>query len=576
VTGRVGSVLEMIQASMAAYPERPALGITDGKEYSFISYHELKHLVESIAAGLIGRGIKVGDRVGILLDDRAVWGLFYLGILRAGAVAVPLDNLQKTYEWASILNEAKPAAIFVSSAYSDDLLEEIGDIPTRKNWLAVDTEHEPKLASRVPAGLTGEPLASWPSIDSEMTAMLVFTSGTTSKPKGVILTHRNLASDIEAIHKLCLFDANDRFLSVLPIHHTFECTVGFLNPLCQGSSVAYARGLKSREIIEDLKSSQATALLAVPLLYEKVAGAIKRRVTRLPPGRRKVFDFLFNLSRFGNQRLNVKLSRPLFRSLRRKAGLDNLRLLVSGGAALPPEIGEFMDTLGLPILQGYGLTETSPAVSFNPPSGYKYDSVGPPLPGVQMKIINPDAAGVGEIAARGKMITPGYLNLPEETEKLFADGWLLTGDLGWKDDDGHYHISGRAKNIIVTPAGKNVYPEEIEMLIAESPLVLEALVFGETKPGETRERIACAVVPDTEYITTEMGNLPPDKIRQMLTTEVQQICARLADYKRPTEIIVRDTEFEKTSTRKIKRFLFARTKEELFPVDPEAEKNHPQ
>jgi len=571
VSGKTHSVLEMIQTCAASYPERPAIGVTDGKQYSFTSYGELWRLVESIAAGLTGRGIKAGDRVGLLLNDRAAWGVFYLAILRAGAVAVPLDDLQKPHEWASVLIESGAAAIFVSSGYSDVLTEECGGIPALANWMVVDTDNLSALPFHIPADLTGDQPASWPAITGEMIAALVFTSGTTSAPKGVILTHRNLAADVQAIHRLQVFDPNDRFLSVLPIHHTFECTAGFLNPLCQGSSIAYARSLKSREIIEDLKSSRATVMLGVPLLFEKISQAIKRGVTKQPPVRRRLFNFLFVLAQFGKKRLNADLGRPLFYSLRRKAGLDSLRLVVSGGAALPPEVGKFMDTLGLPILQGYGLTETSPVLSVNPRRGYKYDSIGPPLPGVRMKIVNPDAAGVGEIAARGEMITPGYYNRPEETAKLFADGWLLTGDLGWKDNDDHFHITGRAKNVIVTAAGKNVYPEEIEMVLAESPLILEALIFGQVRPGETRERIACAVVPDTEYITAEMGHLPREQVERLLISEVQRICGGLADYKKPTEIIVRGTEFVKTSTKKIKRFLFARTKEELFPIDPDAE-----
>ena len=563
------TILEMIRDRAVAFPDRPALGVCGKTDHSFLTYRELWRLVDLIAAGLINRRIQPGDRFALLLDDRAIWGLFYLGILRAGATVVPLDNLQKPYEWASILTESAAAGAFISSAYSDDLREECGRIPAVQNWLAIEPNSSSMLADRVSGHIMGESAAQWPAITGGMLAALVFTSGTTSVPKGVMLTHRNLASDVEAIHRLKLFDPEDRFLSVLPIHHTFECTAGLLNPLCLGSSVAYARSLRSRDILEDLKSSQATVILAVPLLFEKITNTIKRGITKQPPVRRRMFDLLYTFSRLSKQRLGVNLGKPLFRSLRRQGGLDHLRLVVSGGAALPPEVSEFMDTIGVPLMQGYGMTEASPVLSVNPPVGYKYDSVGPPLPGVEMKIIAPDASGVGEIAARGEMITPGYWHRPDQTKKLFRDGWLLTGDLGWADDDGHFHITGRAKNVIVTPAGKNVYPEEIEMLIAESPLILEALVFAQRGPGGTREKIACAVVPDLEYINVEHGELPRAEVEKLVIAETQKICNRLADYKKPTEIIVREAEFEKTSTKKIKRFLFARTKEELFPIDPE-------
>jgi long-chain acyl-CoA synthetase len=564
---KTGSVLDMILGRAVSTPDRRALGIRDGAGYSFITYGEVRRLYEGIAAALLARGIGAGERVALLLNDRAAWGLYYLGILRAGAVVVPLDNLQKSHEWASILAESKAAAVFVSSTVSDQLRAECDGLPCLANWIPVDTEYAQPYSARIPHDLTVPVPADWPAISGEMTAALVFTSGTTARPKGVILTHRNLASDVEAVHRLKLFDEDDCFLSVLPIHHTFECTVGFLAALALGTSVAYARSLKSREIIEDLQASRATIMLGVPLLFEKVANSIKRGIAKQPAGRRAMLNLFYRISHLARINLNARLGKALFRPLRRTAGLDYLRLVVSGAAPLAPDVSEFMDTIGLPILQGYGLTEASPALSVNPPQGYKYDSIGPPLPGVEMKIIDPDDSGIGEIAARGEMITPGYWNRPEETEKLFADGWLLTGDLGWKSVDGHFHISGRAKNVIVTPAGKNVYPEEIEMMVAESPIIMEALVFSFKPAPAAREKIGCAVVPDMEYIEAEFGKRPLDQVRQLVLAEVQKICSNLAEYKRPAEYFVRENEFEKTSTKKIKRFLFARTKEELFPLD---------
>jgi len=570
-SGKCRSILEEIERRVQQMPEHPALGITDGQTYVFASYAEIWAKIERIAGGLFKSGINPGDRVGILLADRATWALVYLGILRSGATAVPLDNLHKPHEWAAILAEARLQSLYISTAYYDDLREECNSAYAPALWMVVDTEDHPQLLSRIPDNLTGDARRGFPALSGEHIATIVFTSGTTSAPKGVILTHRNLAADVEAIHQLRLFNADDCFLSVLPIHHTFESTAGLLNPLACGCSIAYARGLKSRELLQDLQNSRATVMLGVPLLFEKLANAIKRGINKQSPGRRRVFSFLYAISAAGKKQLGINLGVHVFRSLRDKANLGGLRLAVSGAAPLPPDVSEFMDILGLPILQGYGLTETSPVLSVNPPDNYKYDTIGPPLPGVEMKIINPNPEGIGEIAARGEMVTPGYYHRPAETAKLFADGYFLKGDLGWQDKDGHFHITGRAKNMIVTAAGKNVYPEEIEIVLAESPLVLEALVYGEVRPGETRERIGCAVVPDLEYIEAEFGRMPGEEIEKLLVAEVQEICSRLADYKRPTDISVQETEFEKTSTKKIKRFLFARIKEEQFPIDPGAE-----
>jgi long-chain acyl-CoA synthetase len=372
---------------------------------------------------------------------------------------------------------------------------------------------------------------------------------------------------LQAIHKINLVYPSDRFLSVLPIHHTFESTAGFLLPLSLGASIAYARGLKSREITEDLRASEATIILGVPLLFEKVANGIRRAIDKLPATQRILVKSMLTMSCVSTKRLRYRAGKILFQNLREKAALNHLRLVVSGGAALAPDVAEFMDCIGVPILQGYGLTETSPVLSVNRPGEYKYNTIGPPLPEVEMSIHRPNAQGVGEIAAKGEMLTPGYFNRPEESEKLFADGWLLTGDLGWQDEDGHFHIVGRQKNMLVTPAGKNIYPEEIEMLLAASPLILEALVYNDQDPDSRRDRIACAVVPDQEYIQEHLGETGTGEIRSLLIHEVRRLCETIADYKRPKLIIVRDEEFEKTTTRKIKRFLFARTKEERFPLD---------
>ncbi len=561
-------VLDLLRNSVDTWPDNPAMGVRDGTAFSYITYRQLWDTTDALAAGLQSRGVQFGDPVALLLNDRPLWGLCYLATFKIGAVAIPLDNGLQLYEWASIIREARPRVAIVSDSVVGDLQEECADMEKSPIWIPVSEKNSGDLLSRIPDSLLGDPEAeTFPQITGQQTAAIVFTSGTTSAPKGVVLTHRNFAADVQAIQQVNLCRAEDRFLSVLPIHHTFESTAGFLFPLSVGASIAYARGLKSREITEDLRASQATIILGVPLLFEKVVNGIRRAIDKLPAPQRILAKSMLAVSYLSTTKLGFRPGKMLFAALREKAAINNLRLVVSGGAALAPDVAEFMDCIGVPILQGYGLTETAPVLSVNRPGLYKYDSIGPPLPGIELKIHEPNEQGIGEIAARGEMVTPGYFNRPDESTERFADDWLLTGDLGWRSEDGHFHIVGRQKNMLVTPAGKNVYPEEIEMLLAASPLILEALVYNDQDPDSGRERIACAVVPDQEYIREDRGELDGGEIKSLLIAEIRRLCETIAAYKRPKLIIVREQEFEKTTTRKIKRFLFARTKEKQFPVD---------
>ena len=319
--------------------------------------------------------------------------------------------------------------------------------------------------------------------------------------------------------------------------------------------VSYVGSLNSRDIVETMKDSRATIMLAVPLLYEKMYQGIMRKVGSQPAVTRTVFNLLMGVVKLG-EKFNKRMGTALFRSLRDKGGLGTIRFFVSGAAALPPEVAEGFDRLGLRILQGYGLTETSPVVSVHrveqPP---KPDSVGPPINGVEVEVVNPDDAGVGEIVVRGENVMLGYYNNPEATAEVLRDGALHTGDSGWIDDEGHIHIAGRLKNVIVTRAGKNIYPEEIEGELVLSPYIAEALVGAENaESGE--EYVRAVVVPDFEVLEEEGVQDDDETLTALMNHEVRERCGNLADYKRVREVELRRDEFSKTSTRKIKRFLF--------------------
>jgi long-chain acyl-CoA synthetase len=314
--------------------------------------------------------------------------------------------------------------------------------------------------------------------------------------------------------------------------------------------------LKSKEILEDVKNNGVTIILGVPLLYEKLFTSLSKNIQKKSLLTRASFKLSFSFVKTFEKLCGINLGKYIFKNLREKAGLSSLRILICGAAPLPPIIPECFDLLGIKFLQGYGLTETSPVLTLNPYVKPKYSSVGLPIPGAEIKIFEPDKDGVGEILAKGDMVMKGYYNNPEETDRVLKNGWLYTGDLGWKDKDGYFYIVGRRKNVIVSSAGKNIYPEEIENQLIQSPCILEALVLGKKVSGG--EEVEAVIVPNLEYIQQLQGDKIPDEenLRLLMKQEIEKCCEGIADYKRVKHFQIRKEEFEKTSTRKIKRFLF--------------------
>jgi long-chain acyl-CoA synthetase len=344
----------------------------------------------------------------------------------------------------------------------------------------------------------------------------------------------------------------------LPLHHTFESTCGFLTPLTNGCTVVYARSLKSKQIIEDIGTSRATVMIGVPLLWENMYQAMRRKINAAPLVRRVLFQTLFSLSDAG-WRLNRRWGRTLFASLRKKAGLSSVRLFVSGAAAMPPHIVRFFVLLGFDFIQGYGMTETSPVATAHRPDDIRFDTVGRPITGVEVRIDNPNQAGIGEVLVRGDNCTSGYRGNPEATADLLKDGWLHTGDLG-KMQDGHLQITGRAKNLIVSAAGKNIYPEELEEKLLISNYILEAVVFGRAKEGRQGEEVRAILVPDLEQFRSEFGLDPEKPDRDQVMAKLKEVMAevneRVAGYKRISGFAMQFEELEKTSTKKVKRFVY--------------------
>lgn len=526
------------------HPDVVAFRIKRDGNYVEFTRGEVAQRAAVLGAHLASLGVQPGDRVGLLSDNQPEWGMAYLSIVGHGMTAVPIDRLLKPGEYQRILVDSGARAIIVSDGFIEDVRKIKDSLPNLEHILHLeDTVHQEQ-----------NDVAPDYVADPDDLAVLIYTSGTTGQPKGVMLSHKNIMTNVVSCTQSISFSRGDNFLSVLPMHHTFECTAGFLAPIYEGAAVTYVGSLKSRDIIDTMRDTQATIMLAVPLLYEKMHAGILRKIKTQPPHLKTILNLSMSVVKVA-EKFNKKIGHAVFRSLREKGGFGSIRFFISGAAALPPEVAQGFERLGMVILQGYGLTEASPVVSVNRFGSPKHDSVGRLISGVEVKVLNPDETGVGELMVRGDNVMLGYYNNTEATEEVLKDGWLYTGDSGWVDEDGHIHIAGRLKNVIVTKAGKNIYPEEIEGELLLSPYIAEVLVFGAVKASSGEEYVKAIVVPDYEYLKQENMDTDEAFLTTLLDQEIRERCANLADYKRVKEFELRKEEFPKTSTRKIKRFL---------------------
>ncbi len=521
-----------------------------------LTFEETAVAVHAFARLLAEQGVGPGARVGLQSENRPEWGIAYLAILETGAVVVPLDAQLRRQEVGEILAAAE-AGVCVVSRKQREVVEGVrSDRLPSLRLIGLDDEADlpglPSARERFPRASALPPRG-----EPDDLAVLIFTSGTTGQAKGVMLSHANILSNVEGVARMFEFGPGDRLLSVLPLHHTFEATGGFLLPLRAGAGVAYARGLKSNELREDLQTSGATVLLGVPLLYEKLLAAVHRGIAQAPWPRRLLARTLLGLARVLRMTTGRRVGGALLRPLRRRAGMGGLRLFVSGAAALPVDVFWGFVDLGWPVLEGYGLTECSPVVAANRPQRPRPGGVGWPLVGVEVRIVEPDDDGHGEIAVRGPNVMLGYYRNPEATAEALRDGWFHTGDQGRFLPDGRLRITGRLKNMIATAAGKKIYPEEVEAQLANSPYVLEVVVAGGRDAKGEREEVHAHVFPDFKALerTAEAQGCACDDafVEKLLRREIETRCEHLAPYKRVKHVIVRREEFPKTTTGKIRR-----------------------
>ncbi len=539
---------EMLDDTVRLFATRPAFHEKKDGVYTPITYARLREEIDSLGTYLTENRL-LPARVIVIGENCYAWALSYLTILCGGGTVLPLDRDLPGEEIAHICQIAQVDLILHAPSVEKKLTSLPGSVKT------ICFDAFPDLTARGrELLLRGKDAFLLAPIDPEKMSVLLFTSGTTGVSKGVMLSQKNLCFDITQCAKMIYVDENDLLLSALPLHHTYECTIGFLLPLSKGASIAYAERLST--IAKNLKEVRATAMVCVPLLletfYKKIWQAAEKsgkaeKMRKAIAASRKV------------KRLGINLSRSLFTELRENFG-GRLRLLVSGGAAIKPEVLTGLNDLGICAIQGYGLTECAPLVAANPVKVAKAASAGICLPDGEIKILDPDENGIGQILYRGDNVMLGYYQNPELTAQVIQDGWFYTGDLGYLDAQGFLYITGRAKNVIVTYNGKNIFPEEIELHLDRDDLIAESMVVGEEGEDDTIIKAYLYLSPEkVAALLAEEGIAPDtpqaaDMICRVALERVREINRTLSSYKRIRRIVIRQEEFVKTTTRKIRRF----------------------
>ena len=555
---------QMIESSVALYGDNVAFMQRFVKDEPFqqITYKEAMADINGLGTALIARGLK-DKRIAVIGDNCYQWATSYLAAVCGTGIVVPLDKELSALELKQLIIEADVSAVLFTRKFKDMFCEMKAGGDTKLEILVNlngETEEDGVLAWNE-LKEEGKKLVEEgdrrfldAEIDAEVMSVLLFTSGTTGIAKGVMLSHRNICEDLMSAPTILNVNPWDIFFSVLPIHHTYECTCGFLMPLYKGAAIAYCEGLKY--IVKNLQEIRPTMILAVPLIYENLYKNIMKNIRK--GGKEGLVKKVMALNK-ATKKIGIDLNRKLLKDIFNVFG-GRMRVLISGGAAIDPSILQFFNDLGMIAVQGYGLTECAPMAALNPDQ-HKYmrnASVGHLLPGMEVKIEDKDEDGVGEICLKGPNVMLGYYNNPEATAEVIVDGWFHTGDQGYVDEEDFIYITGRKKNVIITANGKNVFPEELEYYLAKIPYVEECMVWSAEDENANDITISATIKPDMEEVENVLGKekaADEDAIQELLWEEVDKVNENLPLFKKIKKVIVRTEDFEKTTGKKIKRFV---------------------
>ncbi len=551
---KVNNFRELIERSAKLYPSKIAFTYKlHPKDTSYVThtYKELKSDIEALGTSLLNLNLK-GKRIAIIGPNRYEWCVSYLAVTTSGMIAVPLDKSLPNNEIEDSIVRSKVDAIIFDKKYLDFLTDlQSRNVSNLKLLICMDDiDKVVSISKLIQDGnkllFNGNSSYANVELNNKEMSIMLFTSGTTSIAKIVMLSQYNICSNIYSTACIAKVTSKDTFLSFLPLHHTYECSTTFLYGLYAGITIAFCDGL--RYIVQNLKEYKVTGFVCVPLVLETMYKKITKELEQ------KKLDKLFNvMSRFCNFLLKYKidLRRVIFKPILNKLG-GKLRIVIYGAAPMDKNTIQGLTNLGLNLLNGYGLTETSPILSAENDIYKKPGSVAFALPDVEIKIFNPDEHGVGEIIARGPNVMLGYYDNEEATKEVLVDGWFHTGDLGYYDDEGYLFITGRKKNVIVLKNGKNIYPEELEILISRLPFVSENMVYG--KPTDDNDLIISAkIVYNPDYMKETYPNNTKEDYYNIIWNEIKEINKLMPAYKHIRNLIITDEPMIKTTTQKIKR-----------------------
>ena len=555
----ITDIRDMILSSTALYPDNVAFYEKEkkGAPYSKTTYREMTEKMNALGTALVDLGLK-DKRIAIIGANSSRWALSYLATVCGTGVVVPLDKELPAETLEEFITQAQVSAVIFDRKY-EEMFRNIKEKNT--NMLAVLINMDAAEDSAISLSWNGlvergrELIAKGDrrfldaEIDTDVMSVLLFTSGTTGRSKGVMLSQKNLASDIMLAPTILKVNSYDIFFSVLPVHHTYECTCGFMMPLYKGAAIAYCEGLKY--ITKNLEEIKPTMFLGVPAIFEKLYKKIWQNVRK--KGKENTLKKVIGINN-KTKKVGINIGKIFFKDILAVFG-GRMRIMICGGAAISPEVLDGIRDFGINAVQGYGLTECAPLAALNPDTAPVASSIGIEFPGIKLEVQDVNEEGIGELCVKGPNVMMGYYQMPEETAEVVQDGWFHTGDLGYIDEQGYAYITGRKKNVIITKNGENVYPEEVEYTLNLSPIIEESMVYQTEAENKNDTIIAASIVLDMEGVEEFYGeDMSDEELENLVWEVVDKYNAINPVYKQIRKINVRKAELKKNTSKKIIRF----------------------
>lgn len=553
----IKNLKDMLYSSVEIFGDKTAFMVKDipGGDYRNISYHQFRQDVDALGTALLDMGLE-NKKIAVIGENRYEWAVTYMAIVNGVGTIVPFDK-ELPEEEIEYLIKASGVSCMVYSEKFGNFFEDLDTQDSNlSHYINMDAANDKgrhlsfsKMLKKGQAQLEKGNMAYVEAkIDENEMKILLYTSGTTGMAKGVMLSHKNITSNLMSMCTMVNIKPEDTFFSVLPMHHTYECTCGFLTPIYRGSAIAYCEGLKY--ILKNMEEAKPTLFLGVPLIFEGIYKKLWRQAKK--SGLDKKLSKAIKINGYLNK-VGIDLSKTLFKKVHSKFG-GRIRMFISGGAGIDPEVAKGFRDLGIFTLQGYGLTEMSPIVALNPDIKPKNAAAGVPLPGVDVEILNPGEDGIGEIITKGDSLMLGYYNNQEATDEVIIDNWFYTGDLGYLDQENYVYVTGRKKNVIVTKNGKNIFPEELEFYLNRSEYIEESIIWGKEDSNSGETYVYAQIRPNDEAVGEVLNaQYTDDQVYEFIQQEVDKINKALPFYKKIRKIEIRKEEFAKTTSKKIKR-----------------------